>query len=66
MAVVEVGHYDAPDEVGFKRWIGTRDWVIFERNDGTLHVFHGRDPRSGAVLDWANVVTVSPSDKEEQ
>lgn len=31
-------------------WVETEDWILFESSDGTVCVFNGRQPGSGAVI----------------
>lgn len=52
MPRVEVGRYE--NDVGYRSWICTDDWILFERNDGVLELF--RREEGGAVIGDAVVL----------
>lgn len=43
---VEVGRYES--SVGFKGWVATNEWILFESDNGEVSVYH-RD-ETGAVV----------------
>ena len=52
---VEVGFYDKPEDTGgYISWTGTDKWILWEHEDGSIHVFQwGEDGKvvgHGAVL----------------
>jgi hypothetical protein len=48
MKNLEICTYDNPDQVGgWKRAISTEDWILFEHEDGSVHL--GRRDPTGAV-----------------
>lgn len=51
MQRIEVGRYDAPEEVGFSGWISTDDWIIFQSIDDQLWVYNGLDEDGGVTGD---------------
>ena len=49
MPRVEVGRYDNPEDVGgYTGWVCTKDWILFERDDGIVQI--GRRGETGAVI----------------
>ena len=48
MMKIEYGEYNEKRKLGYKSWIGNKNWIVFERNNGELIVFNGRK-KSGAV-----------------
>ena len=46
MKNLEICTYDNP-EIGWKRAISTEDWILFEHEDGSVHL--GRRDPTGAV-----------------
>lgn len=46
MSRVEVGRYES--DVGYKGWISTDAWILFERNDGALELY--RCEEGGGVV----------------
>lgn len=45
MSRVEVGRYDDPDVIGFKGWVGSDDWILFEKNDGSILLFRREEEK---------------------
>jgi len=71
MKPVTVGRYEEglippgryhPDDavldggVGWKGYVCTEDWIIFEHEDGRLFVWRDRDPETGAVTGEPTII----------
>ena len=44
---VTVGSYRNSN--GFEGWIESLEWIVFEKDNGDLLAFNGRDSKTGAV-----------------
>lgn len=54
---IESGVYNEKRKLGYKSWVASKNWVLFERNDGSLVVFNGR--KNGGVIGNGVVVRKS-------
>ncbi len=43
---VEVGRYEQPENVGYKGWVCTDAWIVWEALDGTLAIARRGDDGS--------------------
>ena len=48
MKPITTGSYQNSN--GFKGWIETVNWIVFEKDNGDLIVFNGRNLKTGAVM----------------
>jgi len=48
MSRVEVGRYSHPESVGFKGWVCTDAWIVFEALDGKITI--ARRQEDGGVV----------------
>lgn len=50
MNQISIGSYEQSEKVGWKGWIGTEKWIVFEGLDGNALLFK-REPEGGVSGD---------------